>query len=49
MAEIIGARKLLATIGALEWLVVSVERAVVPLQVLLATEAAAAKGADEGL
>lgn len=49
LAEIVRTRELLATVGALERLVVSVERAVVPLEVLLTTEATAAESADEGL
>lgn len=49
LAEVVAAAELLATVGALEGLVMSVKRAVVALEVLLATEAAGAKSADEGL
>ena len=49
LAEVIGARELLAAVGALEGLVVSVKRSVVTLEVFLATEAARAEGADECL
>lgn len=49
LAQVVGAAELLAAVGALEWLLVGVERAVVALEVLLATEAARAESADEGL
>jgi len=49
LAEVVGARELLATVGALERLVVGVERAVVTLEVFLTTEATRAESADEGL
>jgi hypothetical protein len=49
LAEVVRARELLAAVGALERLVVSVEGAVVALEVFLATEAARAKSADESL
>jgi uncharacterized protein with PIN domain len=45
LGQVITARKLLTAIGALEWLVVSVERAVMTLEVFLTTEAARAKSA----
>jgi hypothetical protein len=49
LGEVVAARELLAAVGALKGLVVSVERAVVALKVFLATEAARAESADEGL
>ena len=49
LRQVVAARELLAAVSAFEGLVVSVKRAVVALEVLLATEAARAKGADEGL
>jgi len=49
LAEVIATAELLATVGALEGLVVGVKRAVVTLEVFLATEATGAKSADEGL
>jgi hypothetical protein len=49
LAEVVGAGELLATVGALERLVVGVERTVVTLEVFLTTEAARAESADEGL
>jgi hypothetical protein len=49
LAEVVAAAELLAAVGALEGLVVSVEGAVVTLEVLLAAEAARAESADEGL
>jgi hypothetical protein len=49
LGQVVAARELLAAVSALEGLVMSVERAVVALEVLLATEAARAEGADEGL
>lgn len=48
LGKIVAARELLATLVALKWLVVSVERAIVTLEVFLTTEATRAKGADEG-
>lgn len=49
LSEIVTARELLATFLALERLVLSVERAVVTLEVFLTTEATRAKGADKRL
>jgi hypothetical protein len=49
LSQVVTARELLATLIALERLVLSVERAVVALEVLLTTEATRAKSADEGL
>jgi hypothetical protein len=49
LSQIIRARELLATLVALKGLVLSVKRAVVTLQVFLATEATRAQGADKGL
>jgi hypothetical protein len=49
LSEVVGARELLATVGALEWLLTSVKRTVVALEVFLTAELAAAKIASEGL
>ncbi len=49
LGEVVGARELLATVAALEGLVMGVERPVVALEVLLAAEPAVADVADEGL
>lgn len=49
LSKVVTAGELLATLVALEWLVVSVEGAVVTLEVFLSTEAARAKSADECL
>jgi hypothetical protein len=49
LREVVTPGEFLTAIGALERLVVSVERAVVALKVLLAAEAAGAEGANEGL
>lgn len=49
LSQVVAARELLAALVALEGLVLSVEGAVVTLEVLLATEAARAECADEGL
>lgn len=49
LAEVVRAGELLTAVGALEGLVMSVERAVVTLEVFLATEAARAESANEGL
>jgi hypothetical protein len=49
LAEVVTAAELLATVSALEGLVVGVKGAVVTLEVFLATEATRAKSADEGL
>jgi len=49
LAKVVGARELLATVGALERLVVGVEGTVVTLEVFLTTETTRAESADEGL
>lgn len=49
LRQVVAARELLAAVGALEWLVMSVEGAVVALEMLLAAEAAVAQLADKGL
>lgn len=49
LSKVVGARELLATLVALEWLVLSVERAVVTLEVLLTTEPTGAECADKSL
>ena len=49
LGQVVTARELLTTVGALEGLVVGVERAVVALEVFLATEATRAESADKGL
>ena len=49
LTQVVGARELLATVCALKRLLMSVERSVVALEMFLASEATAAKGADEGL
>ncbi len=49
LCEVVAARELLAAFIALEWLVLSVEGAVVALEVLLAAEAARAELTDKGL
>lgn len=49
LGEVVGARELLTALGALEGLVVRVERPVVAFEVLLAPEPAVAQLADEGL
>lgn len=49
LGEVVGARELLATLVALEGLVLSVQRAVVTLQVLLSSEPSVAQLADKGL
>jgi hypothetical protein len=49
LAEVVRAGELLAAVGALERLVVGVERTVVALEVFLAAEATGAESADEGL
>ena len=49
LGEVVRAGELLAAVGALKGLLVSVERAVVALEVFLAAEATRAESADEGL
>ena len=49
LAQVVGPRELLATVGALKRLVVRVERPVVALEMLLSAETAAAKSANECL
>ena len=49
LREVVAPGELLATVSALKGLVVSVERAVVALEVFLTTEAAVAEIADKGL
>ena len=49
LGEVVGARELLAAVSALEGLLVSVERAVVALEMFLTTEPAVAQLADESL
>jgi len=49
LRKVVTTGELLATVSALEGLVVGVKRAVVALEVLLAAEASRAKSADEGL
>ena len=49
LCQVIAARELLATLVALEWLVLGVERAVVTFQVFLTTEATGTKLAHESL
>ena len=49
LAQVVRARELLAAVGALERLVVSVERPVVAFEMFLASEATAAERADESL
>ena len=49
LAQVVRSREFLATVGALERLLVSVERPVVTLEMFLASEAAAAERADESL
>jgi len=49
LRQVVAARELLTAVSALEGLVVSVQRAVVALEVFLAAEATRAKSADEGL
>ena len=48
LGQVVAARELLTAVGALEGLVVGVERAVVALEVFLASEVAQADSADEG-
>lgn len=49
LSEVVTAGELLATLVALKWLVLGVERAVVTLKVFLTTKATRAQSADEGL
>lgn len=49
LRQVVAARELLTAVSALEWLVVSVERAVVALEMLLTTEATIAESADKRL
>lgn len=49
LSKVVRARELLATFVALEWLVLSVERAVVTLEVFLTTESTGAESADKRL
>jgi len=49
LRQVVAPGELLTAVGALKGLVVSVERAVVALEVLLTAEAARAQSADEGL
>jgi hypothetical protein len=49
LRQVVAARELLATVSALEWLLMGMERAVVALKMFLATEAARAKSAYKGL
>ena len=49
LRQIVGSREFFSAIGALERLIVGVERPVVALQVFLAAEATRAQIADEGL
>jgi hypothetical protein len=49
LGEVVAPGELLTAVGALKGLVVSVERAVVTLEVFLTTEAARAECADKGL
>lgn len=49
LCQIVTTGELLATLIALEWLVVCVERAIVAFEVFLTTEATRAKVTNEGL
>lgn len=49
LAEVVTAAEFLATVGALKWLVVSVERTVMTFEVLLSAEATGAESAHERL
>lgn len=49
LSKVVGARELLAAFVALEGLILSVERAVVALEVFLSAEATGAECADERL
>ena len=48
LCQIITARELLATLIALKWLILGVERAVVTLEMFLTTEATRAKLTNKG-
>jgi len=49
LAQVIGTRELLATVGALEWLIMRMKRPIMALEMFLASEAAATERADESL
>jgi len=49
LGKVITAGKFLAAVGALKWLLMRVKRAIVTLQVFLATETTGAECADKGL
>jgi hypothetical protein len=49
LSQVVAARELLTALVALKRLLLGVERAVVSLEVLLATEASVAEITDEGL
>ena len=49
LSKVVRAREFLPTFIAFKWLVLSVERAVVTLEMFLETETSRAESADEGL
>jgi len=49
LGQVVAAREFLATVGALERLVVGVERSIVALEMFLTAEATRAQSADESL